>query len=76
MAISFDKDIKPLITETDRNHMLFMFDLWSYADVKDNADGILDALSQGRMPPASSGGPWGKDKIDRFKEWIDGGLQP
>jgi hypothetical protein len=73
--MSFDKDIKPLLTEVDRDHMLFMFDLWSYKDVKDNADDIYDAVSNGRMPPAPPG-PWSKDKVDLFKEWMDGGSQP
>jgi len=76
--VSFDKDIKPLITEVDRNHMLFMFDLWSYKDVKDNADEIYDSVSNGRMPPPPPGGdgPWSNDKTDLFKQWIDGGCQP
>jgi len=76
--VSFDKDIKPLITEVDRNHMLFMFDLWSYNDVKDNADDIYDSVSNGRMPPPPprGDGPWSKDKSDLFKQWIDGGYQP
>ena len=74
--LSFDKDIKPLITETDRGHMLFMFDLWSYGEVKDNADDIHDAVSNGRMPPPRAGGPWSKDKVDLFKQWIDDGYQP
>jgi hypothetical protein len=74
--VSFDKDIKPLISETDRNHMEFMFDLWSYKDVKDNADDIYDSVSNGRMPPPSGGGPWSKDKVDLFKQWMDGGYQP
>jgi len=76
MALSFDNDIKPLFTEKDRDHMAFMFDLGSYRDVKDNADDIYDAVSNGRMPPASAGGPWPKDKVDLFKQWIDGGCQP
>ena len=70
---SFEKDIKPLITAADREHMLFMFDLWSYKEVKENADDIYDSVSNGRMPPAQQGGPWSKDKVDRFKEWMDGG---
>ena len=74
--VSFDKDIKPLITETDRGHMLFMFDLWSYGDVKDNADDIHDSVSSGRMPPPQAGGPWSKDKVDLFKQWMDDGYQP
>lgn len=74
--VSFDKDIKPLISATDREHMEFMFDLWSIKDVKDNADDIYDAVSKGRMPPPGQGGPWSKDKVDLFKQWIDDGFQP
>jgi hypothetical protein len=76
--VSFDKDIKPLITEVDRNHMLFMFDLWSYNDVKDNADDIYDSVSNGRMPPPppQGDGPWPKNNVDLFKQWIDGGCKP
>ncbi|MBI3459539.1 hypothetical protein HY009_01200 [Candidatus Acetothermia bacterium] len=76
--VTFDKDIKPLTTEADRKHMLFMFDLWSYQDVKRNADEIYDAVSKGRMPPPSpqGGGPWSKEKVDLFKRWMDGGFQP
>ena len=71
--VSYETDIKPLMTEADHNHMEFMFDLWSYKDVKDNADDIYDAVSNGRMPP---GGPWSKDKVDLFKQWMDDGYQP
>lgn len=74
--VSFDKDIKPLFTATDRDHMEFMFDLWSYKDAKDNANDIYDAVSGGRMPPAGSGGPWSQDKIALFKQWMDDGYQP
>jgi hypothetical protein len=76
--VSFDKDIKPLMTEADHEHMLFMFDLWSYKDVKDNADDIYDAVSNGRMPPGPprGEGPWSKDKVDLFKHWMDDGCQP
>lgn len=77
MAVSFENDIKPVMTATDREHMLFMFDLWSYKDVKDNADDIYDSVSNGRMPPAPprGDGPWSQDKVDLFKQWIDGGFQ-
>jgi len=74
--LSFDNEIKPLFTETDRDHMLFMFDLWSYRDVKANADDVYDAVANGRMPPAQVGGPWSKDKVDLFKQWMDNGYQP
>jgi hypothetical protein len=53
--------------------MEFMLDLWSYDDVKNSADAILDSLSNGRMPP---GNPWPADKVDLFKQWIQGGHQP
>lgn len=71
--VSFEKDIKPLMTASDREHMLFMFDLWSYKEVKENADDIYDSVSKGRMPPAPAGGPWSKDKVDLFKQWMDDG---
>ena len=71
--VGYDKDIKPLFTETDRSHMEFMMDLWSYDDVKANANEILDAVSNGRMPP---GGPWPADKVDLVNRWIQGGCQP
>ena len=72
-TVSFANDIKPLFTERDKDHMEFMFDLWSYMDVKDNADDILDSVSAGRMPPQS---PWPQDKVDLFKQWVAGGCQP
>lgn len=77
-TVSFENDIKPLFTDTDRNHMSFLFDLSSYDDVKNNADDIFDAVSKGRMPPLPprDNGPWSQDKIDKFKAWIDGGFQP
>ena len=32
--LSFEKDIKPMITPEDREQMLFAFDLWDYEDVR------------------------------------------
>lgn len=71
--LSFATDIKPLFTPIDREHMLFMFDLWSYEDVKLNASDIHDAVSNQRMPPEA---PWSQDLIDTFKSWIDQGSEP
>jgi hypothetical protein len=76
--LSYSKDIKPLFTQVDQAHMNFMFDLWSYDDVKKNANDIYDAISHKRMPPPPPGGdgPWSQDKINRFKAWMDDGMQP
>jgi hypothetical protein len=74
-TVSFANDIKPLFTEVDRDHMGFMFDLWSYNEVKDNANDILDSVSDGRMPPSPQG-PWPQDRVDLFKQWVAGGCQP
>lgn len=74
MALSYARDIKPLFTAMDQDHMLRFngqFDLWSYDDVKSNADDILDQVSRGKMPPPNSGEPpWTVDKVNTFKQWI------
>jgi hypothetical protein len=70
---SYAADVKPLFTETDQEHMSFMFDLWSYDDVKEHADGIYGAVSDGSMPP---GDPWSADQVATFKAWMAGGYQP
>ena len=43
----FETDIKPLFSAADRNGMLYAFDLWSFADVKDNAGLILERVEDG-----------------------------
>ena len=77
-VVSYANEIKPLFTEIDRQHMDFMFDLWSYDDVKANADEILDAVSNKRMPPSKpqGEGPWSDANITLFREWVDGQCQP
>jgi hypothetical protein len=79
MAVSFAKDISPLFTATDIDHMQFFCDLSKYDDVKTNAGDILDRL-QGNggpvMPPANAGGPWPAAQIALFQSWIDDGTQP
>ena len=67
---SFAKDIKPLFRERDRNSMLRHFDLWSLADVRDNAAAIIEVLRAGTMP---CDGPWSPDDIDLFARWVAGG---
>jgi hypothetical protein len=72
-VVSYANDIKSLFTEVDRQHMDFMFDLWSYDDVKANAAEILDAVANKRMPPQN---PWPDESVALFREWVDGQCQP
>jgi hypothetical protein len=77
--VSFDRDIKPLFSEIDIDHMSGHFDLSKFEDVRDNSQSILSHLkSTGihMMPPASAGGPWSADKISLFEKWISDGRQP
>lgn len=65
--MTFENDIKPLFRERDRASMLRVFDLWSYADVREHADAILERLDDGTMP---CDGPWPGDQVETFRAWI------
>lgn len=67
----FAQDIKPLFREDDREAMNYIFDLWSYQDVSDNAQGILERLEDGSMP---CDGEWPAEQIETFRRWIDAGM--
>lgn len=67
---SFDTDIKPLFRDRDRGAMLRAFDLWSYDDVKANADSILAAVRSGAMPCDMK---WPEEQVDLLQRWIDDG---
>jgi CDGSH-type Zn-finger protein/truncated hemoglobin YjbI len=68
--LSFEQHIKPLFRRRDRQSMSFAFDLWSYEDVKRNADGILDRLRNGSMP---CDGAWAAEQVDAFGRWVESG---
>ncbi len=68
---TFAQDIKPLFREKDRDSMTFMFDLWSYDDVRKNAPAILTIVKEGRMP---CDGPWPDDRVDLFERWTETGM--
>jgi hypothetical protein len=70
---SFANDIKPLFREQDRLAMDFVFDLWSYDDVKTEADNILERLVDGTMPCDAE---WPPEQIAAFRDWIEGGFEP
>ncbi len=69
-APGFEQDIKPLFRESDRQAMDYVFDLWSYQDVSDNADGILERLEDGTMPCDDA---WPEEQIELFRRWLTGG---
>lgn len=71
--VRYSTDIKPLFRESDRSSMSFAFDLFSYDDVKDYADEILQRLSGGTMP---CDGPWPREHVDLFATWVRTGKQP
>ena len=50
--------------------MRFAFDLWSYEDVKRNADGILERLHTGSMP---CDGAWPAGWVAVFERWSTSG---
>ena len=64
--VSFAAHIKPLFRERDRQSMSFVFDLWSYEDVKAHAADILERLRDGSMP---CDGAWPKDRVEAFARW-------
>jgi CDGSH-type Zn-finger protein/uncharacterized Fe-S cluster protein YjdI len=68
--VSFAKHIKPLFRDKDRKSMSFAFDLWSYADVKSNAPGILERVRNGSMP---CDGTWPPERVEAFARWTQSG---
>jgi hypothetical protein len=68
--VTFDADIKPLFRLEDRESMEFAFDLWSYPDVSEHAEAILERLQNGSMP---CDGAWPDDQIAVFQRWIEDG---
>lgn len=69
--MSFETDIKHLFRTSDVDEMSWAFDLSSYEDVSEHAEAIYDRLSDGTMPCDA---PWAEEDIERFRQWIDGGM--
>ena len=68
--VSFETDVKPLFRESDRRAMKWAFDLWSYDDVAENADAILERLRNGTMP---CDGAWPDEQVAVFESWVEDG---
>ena len=48
--LSFERDVRPLFREKDRDSMRKTFDLWSRSDVQAHQGAILEKLGNGTMP--------------------------
>jgi hypothetical protein len=70
VGLSFERDVRPMFRDKDRNSMLSAFDLFDYADVADNADAIVGSLRSGQMP---CDGEWPASQVDTLQQWIDAG---
>lgn len=71
--VSFERDLKPLFRDNDVRAMSYAFDLHSYEDVREHADGILERLERGDMPCDA---PWSEERITLFRRWRDEGMAP
>lgn len=77
-SLSFARDVRPMFTETDIEHMQgFGMNLGNKDDVTEHADAIYAAVSDGSMPPDYSGEePWTQEMCQRFKRWQEQGCPP
>ena len=69
-TLSFERDIKPMFRQKDRDAMLQAFDLFDYDDVVENARKIARSLRSGQMP---CDGAWSGEQVDTLQQWIDAG---
>ena len=77
-AISFAKDIRPLFTDEDVDHMKrFGLDLSDHGDVAKQSKSIFSVVTAGTMPPPSDGGePWSQEMCETFRQWMEQGCPP
>jgi hypothetical protein len=77
MAVSFARDIRPLFTDMDVEHMKHggvLLDDYDYMRDPGHAQKVLETVSTGSMPPSSSGEPpWSQDSVQLFRDWIAAG---
>jgi len=72
-GLSFERDVRPMFREKDRDSMLRAFDLWSYGDVHAHQDAILGRLRNATMP---CDGAWPPEHVAVFQRWIADGSAP
>jgi hypothetical protein len=71
--LSFERDVRPLFREKDRDSMRKAFDLWSLSDVQAHQGAILEQLRSGTMP---CDGRWPPEQIATLERWIADGSLP
>ena len=71
--MGFAANIRSLFRDDDRASMDFAFDLWSYDDVKTNAELILERVTDGTMPCDEA---WDNDTVQTLRDWIAAGYPP
>ena len=69
---SYARDIRPLFRESDKESMVFAFDLWDSDDVCTYAQDILERLTDGSMP---CDGEWPAVEIAQFLRWVEDGMR-
>ncbi len=75
MALSFAADIRSMFRDSPDVESMknFGMDLSSYADVKTNAEAIYSRLEDGSMPCDEA---WPPERLAKFKQWMDEGMEP
>ncbi|HET6172058.1 MAG TPA: hypothetical protein VFD90_05615 [Gaiellales bacterium] len=68
--MSFETHVRPLFRDRDRSSMSYAFDLWSYDDVTQHADAILNAVKTGEMP---CDGAWPSEQVALLERWVTEG---
>ena len=63
-TLSFERDIRPLFREKDRDSMMRAFDLFDYADVVEHADAIAGSLRSGQM---LCDGVWPTPQVEKLQ---------
>ena len=71
--MGFEADIRSLFRPIDQEEMAYAFDLWSFDDVKSNAELILERVEDGTMPCDV---PWTEEQLDTFRRWVADGFPP
>jgi hypothetical protein len=72
-APGFERHVRALFTQFDRDSMEFRLDLWDYDDVRQDAEVIYASLENGSMPCSE---PWPTEDVALFRAWIDAGMLP